>query len=67
MSPDYKIEVPEEIRKALGIKPGEEVVFMNINGRIRLLSVRPMREYRGILKGVEIDMSTIREKKDREF
>ena len=62
VSSDYRITIPKEVRKAMGIKPGSKVQVFVYNGRIQVIPVRPMREMRGFLKGMD---STIKRDKDR--
>ena len=66
ISPKYQIVIPEEIRTALNLKPGQEIKFFNINGSVRLVPVRPPEDYFGMLKGCKVDYADVREKKDRE-
>lgn len=60
VSPKYQVVIPEPIRKALGIRPGEKVEVIPYDGRIEFIRVRPIRSMRGFLKG--IDRSVPREK-----
>lgn len=67
VSGKYQIVIPKHIRQRMRIKPGDQLCFLDINGSLRLVRVRPPSELRGSLKGAKIDFSKIREKKDREF
>jgi AbrB family looped-hinge helix DNA binding protein len=43
--------IPKEVRKRLGLKPGSKVkFFIDMDGRVELLAIRPISELRGILK-----------------
>ena len=55
ISPKYQIVIPLSIRKALGLRPGQKVMVVERDGRVELVPVKPMREYRGILPGVAAD------------
>ena len=67
VSSKYQIVIPREIREALKLKPGQDLKLLNVNGTITLVPVRPIGQYRGLLKGCKIDYpSDVREKKDRE-
>jgi len=53
ISPKFQVVIPLEIREALGLKPGQKVHAMEIDGRIELVPVRNARELRGFLKGLD--------------
>ena len=53
LSPKFQVVIPLEIREALGLKPGQKVHAMEIDGRIELVPVRSARELRGFLKGLD--------------
>jgi AbrB family looped-hinge helix DNA binding protein len=60
--------IPKEIRAALKLKPGQDLKLISINGMVTLIPVRPISQYRGLLKGCRIDYpADVREKKDREL
>jgi AbrB family looped-hinge helix DNA binding protein len=67
VSGKYQIVIPKHIRQRLRIKPGDQLCFLDINGALRLVPVRPVSEMRGTLKGAKVDFSKIRQKKDREL
>ncbi|TCJ16991.1 AbrB/MazE/SpoVT family DNA-binding domain-containing protein [Rubrobacter taiwanensis] len=64
LSPKYQIVVPKRIRKDLDLHPGQEIAIMRYRGRIELVPVRPVRQMRGFLRGVE---PTIEREPDREL
>lgn len=51
ISPKFQVVIPLAIRKALALKPGQKVGAIVLEGNIVLVPVRPVGEYRGILKG----------------
>ena len=55
LSPKFQIVIPKEIRKSLGLRPGQKAeVFASLaEGRIEIVPQRPMRELRGFLKGID--------------
>ncbi|CAN5715625.1 hypothetical protein BH23GEM11_BH23GEM11_10180 [soil metagenome] len=53
ISSKYQVVIPKDVRERLKIRPGQKVEAFAIGERIELVPVRPMRELRGILKGVE--------------
>lgn len=63
VSPKYQVVIPEKIRKAMGIKPGQKFEVVEYEGCLELIPVRPMRSLRGSLKGLNTDVQ--REKEDR--
>lgn len=52
VSPKFQVVIPRAIREALGIEPGQRVQALQYENRIELIPVRPMREMRGFLKGI---------------
>ena len=64
LSSKYQLVIPREIRKKLGLKKGQRFQILVRGGIITLIPDYPLRELRGILKGV--DLRGIREEqKDR--
>ena len=63
VSPKFQVAIPKEMRDALAIQPGQKMAMFNVNGTIRMVPVRAMREMRGFLKGLSSD--GLREKRDR--
>ena len=63
VSKRYQIVLPMNIRKAFKIRPGDKVDVMSYDGLIVVVKVRPLKEMRGILKG--IDSNVEREEEDR--
>jgi len=64
VSPKYQIVIPKEVREALDLRPGQEVAVLRYRGRIELIPVRPIKEMRGLLRGID---STIEREPDREL
>lgn len=59
VSPKYQIVIPKEIRESMGIVSGQKVQIMSYQGRIEVIPLKPMKEMRGFLKG--IDTAVLRE------
>lgn len=59
VSPKYQIVIPKEIRESMGIVSGQKVQIMSYQGRIEVIPLKPMKEMRGFLKG--IDTTVLRE------
>lgn len=64
VSPKFQVVIPKAIRDELKIRPGQKVQAIAYQGRIQLVPIRPMREQRGSLKGM--DASDPREHEGRE-
>lgn len=60
ISPKFQIVIPKEIRESLQLSPGQKVQAIIYDGRIELIPLRPPKQMRGFLKG--IDTTVIREK-----
>jgi len=60
ISPKFQVVIPEVIRKAMKLKPGEKVLVFQYENRIEYIPQRNLKEMRGFLKG--IDTSVEREK-----
>lgn len=59
VSPKYQIVIPKEIRESMGIVSGQKVQIMSYQGRIEVIPLKPIKQMRGFLKG--IDTSVVRE------
>ncbi len=60
VSSKYQVVLPRIIRKSLDLHPGQKVQVFLYNNRIEMIPVKPIKEARGFLKG--IDTTVIREK-----
>ncbi len=60
ISPKFQVVIPKEIRTRLKLKAGQKVQAMVYDDRIVLVPVRPARQLRGFVRG--IDTSVEREK-----
>ncbi len=63
VSPKYQVVIPKSVRERIHIIPGEQLQVISFDDRIELVPVRPMREMRGYLKGM--DASFERDEDDR--
>lgn len=59
VSPKYQIVIPKEIRESMGIVSGQKVQMIPYQGRIEVIPLKPMKEMKGFLKG--IDTTVVRE------
>lgn len=62
VSSKYQIVIPRSARKAMDIRPGQEMQVIVHEGRIELLPVRDVRSLRGFLKGID---TTVEREPDR--
>ncbi len=53
VSPKYQVVIPSLVRKSLGIQVGQKVQVIVYQNRIEMIPIKPMRESRGFLKGID--------------
>lgn len=53
VSPRYQVVIPKQIRDQLCLLPGQKIHAIAYGDRIQLIPVRPIRELRGSLKGLD--------------
>jgi AbrB family looped-hinge helix DNA binding protein len=53
ISPKYQVVIPKAIREKLRLRPGQKVQALVYGDRIELIPVRPMKEMRGFLEGLD--------------
>ena len=63
VSPKYQVVIPLAVRKRMQIRPGERLQVISFDDRIELVPLRPMREMKGFLKG--LDATFQRDEDDR--
>ena len=62
ISPKFQIVIPKAIRQTLQLTPGQKVQTFLYEDRIELIPVRPVKQMRGFLKGID---TTIPREEDR--
>ena len=62
ISPKYQVVIPKQIRDRLGLLPGQKVQAIAYGDRIELIPLRPARQMRGFLKGID---TSVERKADR--
>jgi AbrB family looped-hinge helix DNA binding protein len=62
ISPKFQVVIPKAIREELGLLPGQKLRAIVYGERIEPIPVRPIKEMRGFLKGIE---TTIDREADR--
>ena len=53
LSPKFQVVIPQTVREALELRPGEKFHVVSYDGRIELIPVRRMKKTRGFLKGMD--------------
>jgi len=53
LSNDYQLVIPEEIRETTGLKAGTSFEIISYNNRIELIPIKPMKNLRGIFRGID--------------
>ncbi|MEK7444876.1 MAG: AbrB/MazE/SpoVT family DNA-binding domain-containing protein [candidate division NC10 bacterium] len=53
ISPKFQVVIPRDIRKSLGLVPGQKVQALVYEDRIELIPLRPIRKMRGFLRGID--------------
>jgi AbrB family looped-hinge helix DNA binding protein len=54
ISPKFQVVIPKLIRDKLRLSPGQKIQAVVYNNRIELIPLRPIKEMRGFLKGVDV-------------
>ena len=62
ISPKFQVVIPQKVRQALALKPGQKVQVIVYNNRIELIPVRPITEARGFMAGID---TTVEREADR--
>ena len=55
ISPKFQVVIPRQIREEMHLKAGQKVEIIRYENRIELIPIRPIKELRGILKGMGVD------------
>ena len=64
ISPKFQVVIPKSIREQLGLVPGQKIQAIAHGDRIEFLPIRPARELRGVLRG--LDTQVLRDEGERE-
>lgn len=56
ISPKFQVVIPKGIRDKLKLRPGQKVQAILYQDRIELVPVRPVREMKGFLRGIDTDV-----------
>ena len=53
ISPKFQVVMPKDVRKRLGLKPGQNVQTIVHDDRIELIPIKPIKKMKGFLKGID--------------
>ncbi len=53
---DYQVNIPDSIRQALDIEPGQKIALIEYQGVVRMIPVMPTERARGFLKGIDTNI-----------
>lgn len=62
LSPKFQVVIPLAIREALQLRAGEKLRVLHYGDRVEFIPVRPIREMRGFLRGMD---TSIEQEDDR--
>ncbi len=62
VSPKFQVVIPRLVRESLDMQPGQKIQVFLYEDRIELIPLRPMREARGSLRGID---TTVEREPDR--
>ncbi|HRF50908.1 MAG TPA: AbrB/MazE/SpoVT family DNA-binding domain-containing protein [Anaerolineales bacterium] len=64
VSPKFQVVIPKNVRRAMGLRPGQKVQVIHHGNRIELVPLRSVKSARGMLRGMD---TTIESEPDREL
>jgi AbrB family looped-hinge helix DNA binding protein len=53
ISPKFQVVIPRDIRKRLGLTPGQKIQTIVFDDRIELIPIKPIKKMKGFLKGID--------------
>ncbi len=53
VSPKYQVVIPSQVRKVLGVEPGQKIQVLLYDNRIEMIPIKPVEEARGFLRGID--------------
>jgi AbrB family looped-hinge helix DNA binding protein len=62
LSPKFQVVIPQAIREALQLTPGEKFRVIRYGDRVELIPVKKMKDLRGFARGMD---TTVRRDRDR--
>jgi len=62
VSPKFQVVIPQPIREALGLQPGQQVQALQYGDRVEFIPVKPVKSMRGFLKGIDTSVPRDRDR-----
>lgn len=62
ISPKFQVVIPKRIRERLDLKPGQKVQAIQYGDRVELVPLKPARQLRGFLRGIDTDVPRERDR-----
>jgi AbrB family looped-hinge helix DNA binding protein len=53
LSDEFQLVIPEKMRESIGLKAGTSFEVISYNNRIELIPLRPMKELKGVFRGID--------------
>ena len=53
ISPKFQVVIPQQIREAMGLEPGQKVQAIQYENRIEFIPLRSTRSMRGFVRGID--------------
>ncbi|MDB4584604.1 AbrB/MazE/SpoVT family DNA-binding domain-containing protein [Draconibacterium sp.] len=57
VSPKFQVVIPKEVRESMGIFSGQKIQVLTYQNRIELIPIKPMKKMKGLLKGIDTEVS----------
>ena len=62
ISSKFQVVIPGPVRENMGLRPGQKMQVLAHDNRIEPIPVRPIREMRGFLKGIDTGITRGRDR-----
>ena len=53
VSPKFQVVIPKDVREAMGLKAGQNLVVFRFENRIEMVPAEPIRRLRGFARGID--------------
>jgi AbrB family looped-hinge helix DNA binding protein len=53
ISPKFQVVIPQRIREAMGLAPGQKVQAIQYDDRIEFIPLRSVKSMRGFVRGID--------------
>ena len=65
VSSKYQVVIPESVRQRYHIRPGDKMAVIVKHGVVHLVRMHTFKDSKGFLKGVDPDLSDLRDRRER--